>query len=52
MTDHDLLVRIDERQQELLRDFNNHLSHHWKITILCLGTALSAIASLLVGLLT
>lgn len=33
MTDHDLLVRIDERQTSLQTHFTNHIKHHWMLTI-------------------
>jgi hypothetical protein len=40
-TDHDLLVRIDERVQKIDKCLSNHLSHHWALTL--------AIATALVG---
>ena len=39
MTDHELLVRIDERVNKIDRCLSNHLAHHWALT-LAVGTAL------------
>ena len=33
MTDHDLLLRIDERLRGLSTHFSNHIRHHWMLTI-------------------
>ena len=33
MTDHDLLVCIDVKLKELKKQFDNHLKHHWMVTI-------------------
>ena len=49
-TDHDLLIRIDERVQKLDRCMTNHLRHHWAVTMLALGAVLSAALSLLIAL--
>lgn len=46
--DHDLLICIDAKLRELKKQFDNHLSHHFKITLLAIGTALSAFTTLIV----
>ncbi len=47
MNDHDLLVRIDERQMAFERQMINHLKHHFRYNILAWSVALGAIASLI-----
>jgi hypothetical protein len=49
-SDHDLLIRIDERVQKLDRCMTNHLTHHWTVSIAVLGAVLTALASLAVAL--
>ena len=49
-TDHDLLIRIDERVRKLDRCMTNHLAHHWTVSIAVLGAVLTALASLAVAL--
>ena len=45
MTDHDLLVRLDERVNEIRITLYAHLKQHWALTLLVLGSALSAIGA-------
>lgn len=47
-SDHDLLICIDAKLRELKNQFDNHLSHHFKATILAWTTAISAIGALLI----
>jgi hypothetical protein len=49
-TDHDLLIRIDERVQKLDRCMANHLAHHWTVSVAVLGAILTALASLAIAL--
>jgi len=49
-TDHDLLIRIDERVDKLDRCMTNHLAHHWAFTLALLAAVLTALASLVVAL--
>jgi len=49
-SDHDLLIRIDERVRKLDRCMTNHLRHHWAVTMLALGAVVSAILSLVIQL--
>ena len=49
-TDHDLLIRIDERVAKLDRSMTDHLARHWMMTLALVGTVLTALASLAVAL--
>lgn len=52
ISDHDLLIRIDERVRKLDRCMSNHFRQHWAI-LLAAGTAmLGAVASIVVVLCT
>lgn len=57
-SDHDLLICIEQKiktlQEGQLRQdkqFENHLHHHWAVTVEALAAALVGFASLIVGLL-
>jgi hypothetical protein len=50
LSDHDLLIRIDERVHKLDRCMTNHLAHHWTVSVAVLGAVLTALASLIVAL--
>jgi len=45
-TDHDLLVCIDVKLKELKKHFENHIKHHWMVTI----PLISIIGGLIVAL--
>ena len=45
--DHDLLVRMDEKLDGLSKQFNNHIRHHWLVTIPVIVIALGLIVALL-----
>ena len=47
MNDHDLLVRMDEKLDELSKQFSNHIRHHWMVTIPVLVIALGLLVALL-----
>jgi len=49
-SDHDLLIRIDERVRKLDRCMTNHLSHHWTVSLAVLGAVLATLTSLAVTL--
>ena len=51
MTNKELLVCIDTKVDELRTQFDNHLSHHFRIALVLLGITGSAIVALLVTLL-
>jgi len=46
-TDHDLLIRIDERTKNFETQMTNHLRHHFRYNILAWTVALGAIVSLI-----
>ena len=50
MTDHDLLIRMDEKLDALKVSFDNHLRHHARYTYLLLGITISAVISLIIAL--
>lgn len=50
MTDEErdeLLIRVDERGATLETQFNNHIKHHWLVTIPVLMIALGLLVALL-----
>ncbi len=48
ITDHDLLIRIDERTNTLSTHFCNHIRHHWMITIPLILSIVGLIITLLI----
>ena len=46
-SDHDLLIRIDERLDGVEMALKNHLHHHWWITVAALTAATGAILTAL-----
>ena len=50
MTDHDLLVCIDTKLKELKEQFNNHLKHHWAVTIPLISIVGGLIIALILAL--
>ena len=48
-SDHDLLIRIDERLKKVDAGLNNHLRHHWAITVVLLITVLGLVAKILIN---
>ncbi len=46
--DHDLIITIDVKLDELKNQFSNHLKHHWAITITLLSITLTSLISTLV----
>lgn len=48
LTDHDLLIRIDERTIEFQRKMDNHLRHHFRYSIMAWGITLSTLVSLVI----
>ncbi len=47
-SDHDLLIRIDERLLNVDLSLANHLRHHWRVTVLVLTIALGAVVAAVV----
>ena len=50
MSDHDLLVEVNTILKELKVDFDNHLQHHFRYTLLACSVALGAIITLAIAL--
>jgi len=49
-TNKELLIRLDVKVDYLTTKICNHLAHHFKVNIVLLGAALSAIGGLIVAL--
>jgi len=47
LSDHDLLIRIDERTREFQRAMDNHLKHHFRYALMAWGVTLTALAGLI-----
>ena len=45
-SDHDLLIRIDERVSKLDRCMTNHLRHHWVVTVAAVTAVFTAAGAL------
>ena len=43
----ELLIRIDERTDTLMKQFSNHIKHHWAVTIPIIIIALGLVIVLL-----
>lgn len=50
MTEKELLARMDERLEELTRQFKNHLKHHAAITIAALAAVFASAGTLVIAL--
>jgi len=50
-TDHDLLIRIDERLKDIEIGFTNHLSHHFRYSFYAWTACVGLIITLIVLLL-
>jgi len=48
LSDHDLLIRIDERTIVFQRAMDNHLKHHFRYSLMAWGITLSALVGLVV----
>jgi len=54
-TDHDILIAVEVRQIELEKHFENHLSHHRKLSyalVAIAGSAFIALSLVIINLLT
>lgn len=49
-SDHDLLIRIDERTTKMDQRLANHLAHHWAITLGAIVAFLGAVGALITAL--
>lgn len=52
MSDHDILVRVDERTKTLITWATNHDAHHFRYNLLAWSIAITAIISLIVFIVT
>jgi len=50
MNDHDNIIEIKTILKELKTDFENHLSHHFRYTLLAWSIAAGAIVTLAIAL--
>lgn len=48
-TDHDLLIRLNERVDELTRRFDTYMKQRWALTLVLVAANLSLIVGLLAG---
>lgn len=51
-SDHDLLIRIDQRTDTLEKGFSNHLTSHFRINLMAWAAALAAITALIIVVLS
>ncbi len=50
MDDHDLLIEISTGMKFIKKQFDNHLQHHWMITMTALAAALSSMGAVIIFL--
>lgn len=50
ISDHDLLIRIDERVAKLDRCLSNHRRGHWAVTLTAISAMFAAVGSMMVAL--
>lgn len=48
--DHDILIHLEIILKELKVDFDNHLKHHFRYSVMAWGIALGAIVTLVIAL--
>lgn len=49
-SDHDILIEVRTIVTLLSSHFNNHLKHHWAVTIAALSAAVMGLVSFITGL--
>lgn len=49
-TDHDLLICIDAKLKTLTKHFENHIKHHWMVTIPLISIIGGLIITLVIAL--
>ena len=49
-SDRDLLICLEVKLKELQKDFENHLIHHFRYSIMAWGVALGAIVTMAIAL--
>jgi len=50
MSDEEWRVFMHMSIKHLMKQFSNHLNHHWVVTIICASAALAGISSFIVGI--
>lgn len=50
MTEGEWRVYMHLTMGQIMKQFSNHLRHHWMVTIICASAALAGISSFVVGL--
>ena len=48
--DHDILIEVKVICNELKKDFENHLTHHFRYTLVACGIALTALVTMAIAL--
>ena len=48
MTTEERLIKIETILEDLKKDFDNHLSHHFRYSIMAWGIALAALVGLII----
>jgi len=51
LSDHDLLIMIYAKQEELIKQFTNHLRHHFIITVTTVSALITGLVTFLISLL-
>jgi len=46
----DIVISVEQQIDDLKEQFNNHLTHHWGITVIALSAGFIGSVNLLVGL--
>ena len=49
-TDHDILICIEEKIRELRHQFDNHLHHHWAVTLVAISAGLIGMVNITIAL--
>lgn len=50
LSDHDLLIRVDTVVGDLKTDFENHLQHHFRYTIMAWTATIGLVVALILAL--
>jgi len=50
--DHDILICLEVKLKLLQKSFDNHIKHHWLITVPLIVVSLGSVLSLVITLLT
>lgn len=47
----ELLIRLDERTKDIVKDLSNHLHHHFAVSLAAITVAIGALATAILSLL-